>query len=509
VTVVDASQITIGTADLALDDLLAIAHGATVALDDEAWATVGASRAIVDAVVDGPDLVYGLNTGLGHQRDVALPRDSLRRIQELVVRAHEGGVGDPLPAVVVRAAMAARLNGIARGGSGASRPVAEGLLGLLNARIHPVVPRTGSVGAADLMHMAAIGQVLIGHGHAEVVGALLPGAEALARAGLAPVELEPKDGLSIISANGVAIGHAALLVERAERLADAADLVLAASLEATRGNPSMLDDAVLAAKPVPGQLAAGRSTRAFLAGSRLFEPDGPRSVQDPLSFRVAPQVHGAFREFVTLLRCATQLELNARDDNPLVDIERGRMLSNGNFHPMVLALALDALRPAAAHVGILSDRRMDHLWSAVADVFSSETTMARLIEEGGGLSRYAAAALVSELRHTANPVSLDVPSLDMGVEDHSTNAPVAADLTARALDLLQGILAIELQMARLASDLQPGDTRPAPPVGAAFAAVAAVIAGLGPAPSSAAVHGAIAGALCADVVNAARAAIPG
>ena len=249
------------------------------------------------------------------------------------------------------------------------------------------------------------------------------------RPGLAPIELEPKDGLTVISANGVAIGHAALLVERAERVAAAADLVLAASLEATAGNPSVLDEAVLRAKPVPGQLAAGTSIRGFLAGSPLFEPGGPRSVQDPLSFRVGPQVHGAFREFVTLLRDAVQLELNAMDDNPLVDIASGRMLSNGNFHPMVLALALDALRPAAAHVGQLSDRRMNHLWASVADVFSDEGVMDRLVDEGGGLSRYAAAALSSELRHAANPVSLDVGILDLGVEDHATNAPVAAALT--------------------------------------------------------------------------------
>ena len=218
---------------------------------------IEASRAIVDRVVDGPALVYGLNTGLGHQRDVPLPRESLREMQALIVGAHEGAVGEPLPAAVVRAAMVARLNGIARGGSGASRPMAQAFVDLLNARVHPVVPATGSIGASDLMHMAAIAQVLIGRGYAEVGGEVMPGGDALAAAGLAPIELEPKDGLTVISANGVAIGHAALLVARAERVAAAADLVLAASLEATAGNPSILDEAVLRAKPVPGQLAAG------------------------------------------------------------------------------------------------------------------------------------------------------------------------------------------------------------------------------------------------------------
>jgi histidine ammonia-lyase len=258
---------------------------------------------------------------------------------------------------------------------------------------------------------------------------------------------------------------------------------------------------------VPGQLAAGASIRGFLAGSPLHEPGGPRSVQDPLSFRVGPQVHGAFREFVTLLRDAVQLELNAMDDNPLVDLGSGRMLSNGNFHPMVLALALDALRPAAAHVGQLSDRRMNHLWASVADVFSDEGVMDRLVDEGGGLSRYAAAALASELRHAANPVSLDVGILDLGVEDHATNAPVAAALTARALDLLEGILTIELEMARMAHALRPAAAS-APAVAAAFASLGAARATAGPRPSSGAIHAAESRALCHAVLDAARAAIP-
>jgi len=358
------------------------------------------------------------------------------------------------------------------------------------------------------MHMAAIGQVLIGRGHAEIGGDILPGGEALDRAGLTAIELEPKDGLTIISANGVAIGHAALLVERAERLADAADLVIAASLEATGGNPSVLDEAVLRAKPVPGQLAAGQGIRVFLTGSRLLEPGGPRSVQDPLSFRVAPQVHGAFREFVALLRGAVRLELNAMDDNPLVDAASGRMLSNGNFHPMVLALALDALRPAAAHVGLLADRRMNHLWAAAADVFSDEAVMARIIDEGGGMARYSAAALVSELRHAAAPVTLDVGVLDLGVEDHATNAPVAAAMTDRSLDLLRDVLAVELLMARLSVELVPPPTAPAPAVQAAFAAVDATRAVFGPRPASAALHAATAQALVAEVLDAAHAAIP-
>ena len=382
----DASTpVTITAAELPLDDLIRIAYGATVELAPDAVERIRASRAIVDALVDGEALIYGLNTGLGHMRDVRVPRETLRQYQQLIVAAHEGAIGDPLPTTVVRAAIAVRLNGIARGGSGASLPVAEGLAALLNRGVHPVVATTGSVGASDLMHMAAIAQVLIGLGRAEVGGEVLRAPTPWPSPGLAPVVLEPKDGLSLISANGVSIGQAALVAEHARLIARVADLALAASLEVTSGNPSVLDAAVLAAKPVPGQVAAGADVRAFLAGSDLFTPGVPSSVQDPLSFRVGPQVHGAFREFIDVLERAVSIEVNAMDDNPLVDIGSGRMLSNGNFHPMAMALALDALRPAIAHVGQLADRRMNHLWAVLSELFGGES-IADLIEEGGGCS---------------------------------------------------------------------------------------------------------------------------
>jgi histidine ammonia-lyase len=495
------------TADAGITDVLRIAQGARVSLEPDAVARIGASRAVVDALVDGPDLVYGLNTGLGHQRDVRVPREALRRYQDLIVLAHDGAIGPPLPTALVRAAMAVRLAGIARGGSGVSLPAAEGIAALLNAGVHPVVPTVGSVGASDLMHMSAIAQVLIGHGRAEVAGEILPGAEALARAGLAPVVLEPKDGLALISANGVSIGHAVLVVDRARRLARAADLVLAVSLEAMAGNPSIVDPAVLAAKPVPGQAAAGALVRAFLDDSELFLPGGPRSVQDPLSFRVGPQVHGAFREFVALLETAVETELRAMDDNPLVDLAGGRIVSNGNFHPMTMALSLDALRPAIAHVGQLSDRRMNHLWAAVADLFLDAVLVEELIGRGDSLLRYTAAARASELRVTAGPATLDIGALDLGVEDHATNAPLAARRTDEALGMLGDVLAIELLTSALVVRLRPTGHRVPAPIAAALAALDRIRAPVGPRPSSAELHAAVTAALCGEILEAAEAGL--
>jgi histidine ammonia-lyase len=484
----------IDDAPLTIDEVVAIAGGAPVALGPLAFERIRASRAVVDRLVAGEELVYGLNTGLGHARDERVSREVLEAYQEAIVRTHAGGFGGPLPTVVVRAAIAVRVAGIARGGSGATVAAAETLVAMLNAGVHPVVPEVGSVGASDLMHMAAIALVAIGEGEAEVRGERLSGAEALARAGIAPLHPAPKDGLALISANGVSIGHGALVVDRARRLVETVDLVAGLSLEAIGGNPSIVEPAVAAAKPVAGQAEAAEHLRALLAGSAVCVPGGLASVQDPLSFRVVPQVHGALREFVSLVAAAVEAELAAMDDNPLVVIGEDRMISNGNFHPIVMALAFDALRPAIAHVGQLSERRLAHIWDALwkaADLTSAEA-MREATAQGGALLRYAAAARYADLRALAGPATLDIPPLDLGVEDHATNAPATVRRTEEALNRLDDILAVELVMARLLLSRIRGDR----PIGAGNAAtLAALDRRLGeaaPGAGSAAIHAAVA-----------------
>jgi histidine ammonia-lyase len=357
--------------------------------------------------------------------------------------SHGGGIGPPLPTAVVRAALAVRLNGIARGGSGAGVAVAEILAAMLNAGVHPVVAETASVGAADVAQMAGMAQVAIGTGRAEYHGKVVPGAEALRRAGIAPLELGGKDGLALISANGVSVGHAALVVARAAAVAEAADIAAALSMEATGANTSVLQPAVGRAKPIPGQVAAADHLRVLLAGSPLLGPGGGRSVQDPLSFRVVPQVHGALREYVTAARSAVTAELNAAADNPLVSVPDQALISNGNFHPVVMAIAHDALRIALAQVGQLSERRMSHLWAAFfQQLASGPSTVAY-----GMQLRYPAAALFPELKQLAAPASLDTPPLDLDVEDHGTSAPLSVRKTDAALGLLEDLLAIELLLA--------------------------------------------------------------
>ena len=219
------AAVTVAAAPLTIADVLRVANGAPVVLAREAVERIRAARDVVDELVRGEALIYGLNTGLGHMRDQRVPLETLRDYQEGIVRLHAGGIGPPLPVPVVRAAMLVRLAGIALGGAGASLAVAETLAAMLNRGVHPVVPQVGSVGASDLMHMSSIAMVAIGLGQAEFEGSTLPGAEAMRRAGIPRLTMEPKDGLALISANGVAIGHGALVVDRAVRVADALDVV--------------------------------------------------------------------------------------------------------------------------------------------------------------------------------------------------------------------------------------------------------------------------------------------
>ncbi len=434
---------------MTLDQLLAVADGARLELGEAAVSSIERSRAVVDSVLASGTPAYGLNLGLGHMKDTRLPDAQLVELQEAMVEGHAGAIGPPHPARVVRAAMAARVNGIARGGAGASLACAETYAAMLNAGVHPVVPSFGSVGASDLAQMAAIARVAIGRGSAELHGEVMPGGEALRRAGIPPLKLQPKDGLALMSANGIAVGHGAIVAARARSVLEQAGLVAVLSLEARSGNSTPFDAVVAQAKGVRGQARVSDHVRALLRGSALLEDDPARSVQDALSFRVVPQVHGAAWEFVRLACEATEVELNAMTDNPLVSAGEGRIVSNGNFHPMMLALSFDALRPALAHVAQLSDRRMNHLWAAIfaRPGEANRSVWGSSAGHRGTSLRYAGAAAAAAVRQLAGPATLDVVPLDLGIEDHATGAPLSVIRADELMDWLEQVLGVELLMA--------------------------------------------------------------
>jgi histidine ammonia-lyase len=426
---------------------------ARVEVDPRVHRRMRASRQVLDDALAAGRPIYGLNTGLGHARDQVIPPELLEAYQRQIVMTHAGAVGPPLAEEDTRAVLAARVAGLARGGSGASVPVLDQLVGFLNAGLTPVVPATGSVGASDLGHLAAVALVAIGRGRAHLGGRTLPAAQALELAGLRPLRLEPKDALALISANAVSIGVGALVARRAARVARMADLAGALAMEALDANLSPFAAAVQEAKPVPGQAEAAANVRALLRGSRLERPGVAASLQDALSVRTMPQVHGALREHVTAAHRAVAIELAGRGDNPLVLPEAGETISNGNFHAIALALAFESLRVAIAHVAMLSERRQAKLIQRAWVDDGRATRLAVAAPEGEGryrfpgLMSYSAAALVAELKHLAAPVTLGVPPLDFDVEDHSTFANQAVILTRSALEKFETVLSIEALLA--------------------------------------------------------------
>jgi histidine ammonia-lyase len=423
-----------------------------VEIEPAALERMAAARAVVDRYLADGLPAYGLTTGLGGRVVEPLAEDARAVFSRQTIHGRATAVGPALPTEVVRAALVIRVNGLARGGAGARPALAEALVALLNAGVHPVVPETGSLGASDLCLLAHVGLVLIGEGWAEVDGEVVPGAAALDHAGLTPLELAPKDGLALISSNAVSAAAAALALADGRRALAAAQVAAALSLEGFRASLTPLDERVAAARPAPGQAECAAELRDLLAGGSLTEADPPRRLQDPLSFRCVSQVHGSLLAALAQLEVALEPELNGAGDNPLVLVDSGEIVSTGNFHVPALALSADSVAVALAQVADLSVARCMRLRDP--KLTDLPANLAPPDSTGGGLAPLlkTAAALVTEIVHLAAPVTLASRSTD-GVEDAATGAMLAARRLSGILERLRRLVAIELVFAAQAVDL--------------------------------------------------------
>ena len=449
-----------------------------VALSPEAGARMAASRAVVERYLAEDRPAYGLTTGLGPRVVDRVPRDELAQFSRLTILGRAQAVGEALPAEVVRAAMLARVNGLAHGASGAQAAVAEALVALLNAGVQPVVPSIASVGAADLCLMAHIGLALIGEGAAEHGGEVLPAATALLRAGLAPLVLGPKDGLAICSANAVSAGHGALVLWDAQALAAQADLAAALTMEGFRASLTPIDPRAVAARPAPGQAASAARLARFLAGASLTQSGAARRGRGPRPRGGGAQVDGgrqAAREFV---RAALDPELNGAGDNPLVDAGSGEMISTGNFHTPALALAFDTLGLAIAQLANLLTNRVQRLLTERLSALPTGLTTRGVTRVGLWATTKTLEALAAEIRHLANPVSVDSRAGADNVEDDSTNAPYAVAKAARMVARARLLIAFELVVAAQAVEMA-GIDRLGHGTGAAYRAVRGLVPALG------------------------------
>ena len=404
---------------LTLEQLTAIADDdVQVALAPDAARRIEASRQVVDRAAAGIEPVYGINTGFGALAETAVPHEALGALQLNLLRSHAAGVDEPLPVRAVRATMALRANVLAKGFSGIRRTTVEHLLALLNRRVHPRVPSRGSVGASgDLAPLAHLSLVLVGEGEATVAAdpEVLSGRAALARAGLEPVTLGPKEGIALINGTQPSTAIAALALVGAERLARAADVTAALSIDALRGSIKPFDSRIHDARPYDGQVISARNIRRLLEGSAInaSHADCGR-VQDAYSMRCAPQVHGAAREALGFVRRIVTLEANAATDNPMVF--RGdpdganrddEIISGGNFHGAPIALAADFLVLALAQLATISERRSDRLVNPVLSDLPAFLTRHSGLQSGFMMAQVTAAALASEIKTLAVPASVD------------------------------------------------------------------------------------------------------
>jgi len=451
--------------DLTVADVWAVAVERDAAfLTDAACDRMVEARALVERAAHGPsEHTYGVNTGFGRFVSRSIPEELTEELQLRLLRSHACGVGEPYEDEIVRAAMLLRANTLAKGTSGARVETVELLLECLNRGVLPVVPGRGSVGASgDLAPLAHLALPLVGEGEAFVDGERLPGLEALARVGLEPLRLAAKEGLSLINGTQFMTAAASLGVLRARRLARAADLACAQSLEALQGSRTSFLPQIHALRPLRGQGDSAANVLRLLEGSSIIEAHRwCDKVQDAYSLRCAPQVHGASRDLLDYVDYTVSVELNAATDNPLVLVDDDMLVSNGNFHGQPLAFALDALAMAVSELASISERRVERLVNPnLSDGLPAFLTTDGGLNSGFMIPQYVAASLVSENKVLCHPASVDSIPTSAGQEDHVSMGNAAGLKAWRVLANCERALAIELlagaQAVEFHAPLEPG-----------------------------------------------------
>jgi len=422
-------------ADLTIDEVVRVAReGARVELAPGSGDQVRRGREVVEQALARGDDVYGLTTGVGVHKQASPDPGELAAFNRRLLGSHRVGQGPPYADDVVRAAMVRLVNGFARGTSGVRPELVEPLLHALNEGAAPEVRTLGSIGQADL-----------------------PANADLAFALFADIELAAGEGLALLDHNAFSTGHAALGAADARRLLDTLDVAGALDLEAFAVNLSVLHPAIVAARPYPGLATTVDRLRGLLAGSYLWDEGAARNLQDPLSFRTLPQVHGAARDALAFVERQLTIELNASQENPLVVLEEGRLVSVGNFDVLPLGAALDFLRVALAPVlSAACERTVKLLQAALTGLPDGPAARAGLADSALSELAVPAQALTAEARLLAQPVSVETGSAThhAGIEDRMTLAPLGARRLQELVVLGERLVAIELTVSAQAIDLR-------------------------------------------------------
>jgi len=459
---------------LRIDDVVRVSRKyEDVTLHPDACQKVTSCRAVLEGLIESR-IIYGINTGFGALGNVTIPASDLEDLQLNLVRSHAAGVGAPLSTDVTRAIMVLRANTLAKGLSGIRLSTLQTLVSMINARVHPIIPERGSVGASgDLAPLAHLALVMIGEGRAEFSGHTMDGSEALRMASIAPSRLTAKEGLALINGTQMMTALGTLMVHDAQALVEWSEAAAAMSLEVLEGFVEAFDHRIHEARPHPGQLESARHMMQLLDGSRLVGSREERIQkntyrQDPYSLRCVPQVMGAVRDAIEYASKTIQIELNSANDNPLIFPDDRVVLSGGNFHGQPIALALDLLGIALTSMGNLMERRIARMLdpklnSSLPPFLASEMSKPG-VSSGLMTSQYSAAALASENKILAHPASADSIPTSGNYEDFVSMGPSAGLKLMRIVENVRLILSIELMCAAQAAEargvgnLSPADS---------------------------------------------------
>lgn len=441
--------------DLTLDEVLKVAYdNFKVEVTDEAWDRVAESRKIIfDMAAEGKP-VYGLNRGVGWNKDKEFDPDFFETYNRNLLNSHSLGVEPYNTKEEIRATLLIRLNKALTGSTGISPEILNLYKEYLNAGIHPLIPRRSSIGEADITTLSHIGLAFIGELDVEMNGEIINSAVAMEKAGIKPIRLGPKDGLSIVSSNAQGEGTTAVLLKEAEEITKLCNLISCLSLEGLNGVVESYGETVNELRGLKGQTKAAKEFRTYLKGSYLETFDPQRALQDPLSFRCAHAINGTVYDAMEFVDQYLNIQMNATDDNPCIVIKDKRSYVSANFETTTLALGVEMLVSSLYHLSKTSCYRMIKLADPEFTKLTRFLTPKEVTTIAFGTIQKTYTLLDSENRSLANPSSMDFYALAGGIEDHASNLPLTTDKAFKIIDNIRYILGIEAMHAAQAIDLR-------------------------------------------------------
>ncbi|WEG18810.1 histidine ammonia-lyase [Alkalihalophilus pseudofirmus] len=429
-----------------------------VGFSDESLRKVEESRKAVEKIVEEERIVYGITTGFGKFSDVYIGKEDVETLQLNLIRSHACGIGEPFSEVVSRAMLLLRANALLKGFSGVRPVVIERLLDLVNAKIHPVIPQQGSLGASgDLAPLSHLALALIGEGDVFYKGEKVPALTALTKEGLFPITLTAKEGLALINGTQAMTAMGVVAYLEAEKLAYQSEYIAGMTIEGLRGIIDAFDEDIHLARGYKEQVDVAKRIRDHLADSQLTTRQGELRVQDAYSIRCIPQVHGATWQALNYVKEKLEIEMNAATDNPLIFNNGEKVLSGGNFHGQPIAFAMDFLAIAMAELANISERRIERLVNPQLNDLPPFLSPEPGLQSGAMIMQYAAASLVSENKTLAHPASVDSIPSSANQEDHVSMGTIGSRHAHQVITNARRVLAIETICALQAAEIRGTD----------------------------------------------------